>query len=115
MIATVENTYSYHQRTTTKMSFGSYPGGEEVLPLCERRGIPLIPFFSLLNTLPAGDDKIDQMAKKCGVTAAQVHIAWLLHRSGVILPIPGTSKLGHLEENLAAGNLRLTPEDMQYE
>jgi pyridoxine 4-dehydrogenase len=43
-----------------------------------------------------------------------VHLAWLLHRSDLILPIPGTSKLAHLEENLSAANLRLTPEDMQY-
>jgi aryl-alcohol dehydrogenase-like predicted oxidoreductase len=113
-IATVENAYSYHQRTTVTNAFGAYPGGEEVLPLCEKHGIPLIPFFSLLNSLPAGDDKINRIAEKYKATPAQIHIAWLLHRSDMILPIPGTSKLAHLEENLAAAGLVLTPEDLSY-
>ena len=113
-IATVENAYGYSQRTTVTGHGFTLRGGEEVLPLCEQHGIPLIPFFSLLNSLPAGNDKIDRIAQKYGASPAQVHLAWLLHRSDLLLPIPGTSKLAHLEENLSAANLRLTPEDMQY-
>jgi aryl-alcohol dehydrogenase-like predicted oxidoreductase len=85
-----------------------------VLSLCEQHGIPLIPFFSLLNALPAGDEKISRIAEKYSVPPARVHLAWLLHRSPWILPIPGTSRLAHLHDNLAARNLRLTPEDMAY-
>jgi aryl-alcohol dehydrogenase-like predicted oxidoreductase len=113
-IATVENAFSYDQRTTVTTPIGTYPGGEEVLPICEEHGIPLIPFFSLLNSLPKDDDKISRIAEKYKVTPAQVHIAWLLHHSDHILPIPGTSKLAHLEENLAAANLALSPEDLAY-
>jgi pyridoxine 4-dehydrogenase len=113
-IATVENAYAFSQRTTVEMEYGTLPGGEEVLSRCEENRIPLIPFFSLLNALPEGDEKINRIAEKYGATPAQVNIAWLLHRSDWILPIPGTSRLVHLEENLAAGQLRLTPEDMQY-
>jgi aryl-alcohol dehydrogenase-like predicted oxidoreductase len=113
-IATVENAYGYSQRTSVTGEHFTLRGGEEVLPLCEQHGIPLIPFFSLLNSLPAGNDKIDRIAQKYGASPAQVHLAWLLHRSDLILPIPGTSRLAHLEENLSAANLRLTPEDMQY-
>jgi hypothetical protein len=61
---------------------------------------------------PAGDEKISRIAEKYNVPAARVHLAWLLHRSPWILPIPGTSRLAHLHDNLAARNLRLTPEDM---
>jgi pyridoxine 4-dehydrogenase len=113
-IATVENAYGYHQRTSISGARGVLQGGEEVLPLCEQHGIPLIPFFSLLNALPAGDEKISRIAEKYGVPPARVHLAWLLHRSPWILPIPGTSRLAHLHDNLAARNLQLTPEDMAY-
>ena len=113
-IATVENAYGYHQRTSISGARGILRGGEEVLPLCEQHGIPLIPFFSLLNALPAGDEKINRIAEKYSVPAARVHLAWLLHRSPWLLPIPGTSRLTHLHDNLAARNLRLTPEDMAY-
>jgi aryl-alcohol dehydrogenase-like predicted oxidoreductase len=113
-IATVENAYGHSQRTTITGAIGTVRGGEEVLSQCEKNHIPLIPFFSLLNALPAGNDKINRIAEKYGATPAQVNIAWLLHRSDQILPIPGTSQLVHLEENLAAINLHLTREDMQY-
>lgn len=113
-IATVENAYGHSQRTTIIGAIGTVRGGEEVLSQCEKNHIPLIPFFSLLNALPAGNDKINRIAEKYGATPAQVNIAWLLHRSDQILPIPGTSQLVHLEENLAAINLHLTREDMQY-
>jgi pyridoxine 4-dehydrogenase len=74
----------------------------------------LIPFFSLVNSLPEKDNKIAAIASKYGATEAQVNLAWLLHKSPWILPIPGTSKLAHLEENLKAAGIRLTGEDMGY-
>ena len=113
-IATVENMYSYAQRTTVELPYGANPGGEEVLDLCEQHGIPLIPFFSLVHGLPNAGNKLVEMAKKHNATEAQVNIAWLLHRSPWILPIPGTSSLAHFEENMKAPDIRLTAEDMAY-
>jgi aryl-alcohol dehydrogenase-like predicted oxidoreductase len=114
-IATVENAYGHSQRTSFNAGHGQVlRGGEEVLSLCEANRIPLLPFWSLLNALPAGHEKIDRIAEKYGVTAAQVNLAWLLHRSEWILPIPGTSKLTHLEENLAAQQVQLTEDDMIF-
>ena len=113
-IATVENMYGYGQRTTVVLPYGTNPGGEEVLDLCEAHGIPLIPFFSLLNSLPKADGKIAEIARKYGATEAQINLAWLLHKSPWILPIPGTSSLAHFEENLKAADIKLSAEDMAY-
>lgn len=113
-IATVENMYSYAQRTTVELSYGANPGGEEVLDLCEQRGIPLIPFFSLVHGLPNASNKLVEMAKQHNATEAQINIAWLLHKSPWVLPIPGTSSLAHLRENLQAAAVELSAEDMAY-
>ena len=113
-IATVENMYGYGQRTTVVLPYGTNPGGEEVLDLCEAHGIPLIPFFSLLNSLPKADNKIAEIAQKHGATDAQINLAWLLHKSPWILPIPGTSSLAHFEENMKAANIKLSADDMAY-
>ena len=113
-IATVENLYSYAQRTTVPLPHGANPGGEEVLDLCEQHGIPLIPFFSLVHGLPNAGDKLAEVARQHHATEAQLNIAWLLHRSPWILPIPGTSQLAHLAENLKAAAIRLSAEDMAY-
>jgi pyridoxine 4-dehydrogenase len=113
-IATVENMYSYAQRTTVQLPHGANPGGEEVLDLCEQQGIPLIPFFSLLHALPKQLDRIAEIARRHDASPAQVNLAWLLHKSPWILPIPGTSSLAHLQENLRAADIRLSAEDMAY-
>ena len=113
-IATVENMYGYAQRTTMELSHGANPGGEEVLDLCEQHGIPLIPFFSLVHGLPRAGNKLAEIARKHNATEAQVNIAWLLHKSPWLLPIPGTSSLAHVEENIKAADIRLSTEDMAY-
>ena len=113
-IATVENMYGHGQRTTVVLPYGTNPGGEEVLDLCEQHGIPLIPFFSLINSLPKVDNKIAEIAKKHNASEAQINIAWLLHKSPWILPIPGTSSLAHFEENLKAADIKLSAEDMAF-
>ena len=114
-ISTVENMYGYGQRVSVNLAYaGETRGGEEVLETCEKNGIPLIPFFSLVQSLPNKDNKILTIAKKYGATEAQVNLAWLLHRSPWILPIPGTSSLKHFEENLKATELELTKEDMEF-
>lgn len=113
-IATVENMYGYGQRTSMTHPYGISYGGEEVLEICEQNSIPLIPYFSLFNSLPKADDKIAAIAKKYDATEAQINLAWLLHKSPWILPIPGTSSLAHLKENLLSVHIKLTEEDMAY-
>jgi pyridoxine 4-dehydrogenase len=111
-IATVENMYGYSQRTTLNDGHGENRGGEEILDICEEHQIPLIPYFSLHTSLPANSDQMALVAKKYQVSIAQMNIAWLLHRSAMILPIPGTSSLVHLKENLEAASIDITAEDM---
>lgn len=113
-IATVENMYGHAQRVTMMAHHSENRGGEEVLDICEENGIPLIPYFSLLNALPKKDDRIATIAAKYNVSAAQINIAWLLHRSPWILPIPGTSSLSHFKENAGAADIMLTEEDMLF-
>jgi len=112
-IATVENMYGHAQRSTLKMAYGESQGGEEILDICEQHQIPLIPYFSLIQSMPKKDERMAGIAQKYKVSAAQANIAWLLHRSPWILPIPGTSSLKHFEENVKAAEIRLTEEDMR--
>ena len=113
-IATVENMYGHAQRTKVTQVYGETHGGGEVLSLCEQNEIPLIPFFSLLHAIDKKDNRIAEIAQKYNVSEAQVNIAWLLHKSPWILPIPGTSSLKHFEENLKSADLELTDEDMKF-
>lgn len=113
-IATVENMYGHAQRTTHGSGHGISNGGEEVLDLCESSGIPLVPYFSLFLSMPKKDERIAAIAKKYGVNEIQANIAWLLHRSPWILPIPGTSSLAHFRENMQAADIALTKEDMEF-
>ncbi len=113
-IATVQNMYGYAQRTTLHGPYGETRGGEEVLDLCEQHGIPLIPFFSLQNSLSKEDAKLTTIAQKHNVSKAQLNIAWLLHKSPWMLPIFGTSSLAHLKENLQAAQIELSDEDLAY-
>jgi pyridoxine 4-dehydrogenase len=114
-VASVENMYGHAQRTTLKMQHGGETrGGEEVLDICEQNGIPLVPYFSLFLSTPKKDVRIAEIAKKYNLSEVQANLAWLLHRSPWILPIPGTSSLAHFEENLKAADVALTPEDMDF-
>jgi pyridoxine 4-dehydrogenase len=114
-IATVENMYGHAQRNSiTLLHGGETRGGEEVLDICEQNKIPLVPYFSLFQSMPKKDDRISTIAKKYNATDAQINLAWLLHRSPWILPIPGTSSLKHFEENLKATELKLSEDDMLF-
>lgn len=112
-IASVENMYSYTQRVTDPNSPYGFQGGE-LLPLCEKYHIPFIPFFSLQTSLPTGHNKIKELADTKGVTVAQLNIAWLLHKSEWILPIPGTTSIEHLEENIKAADILLSKEELEF-
>jgi pyridoxine 4-dehydrogenase len=112
-IVTVENLYSYARQTTDPKSPYGFQGGE-VLPLCEEKQIIFIPFFSLQTSLPASDNKMAGLAKRKGVSTAQLNIAWLLHRSEFILPIPGTTSAEHLAENIKASEIELSTDELDF-
>src|SRR5581483_1095099 len=75
----------------------------------ERRGIAYVPFFPLGGFTPLQSSTLSAVADRLGAKPMQVALAWLLHRSPNILLIPGTSSLAHLQENLSAGQLKLSP------
>ncbi|MES2553235.1 MAG: aldo/keto reductase [Pseudomonadota bacterium] len=101
-VATVQNPYNLVNRE-----------GEEMLDFCEAQGIGFIPFFPLASgSLAKPGSLLDSIAKNNGNTPGQVALAWLLKRSPVMLPIAGTSKVRHLEENVAAAGIELSDEDL---
>jgi len=88
-------------------------GADDVIDHCEQFGIGFIPWFPLASgklSRPGGP--LDQVARASGATISQVCLAWLLRRSPVMLPIPGTSSVEHLEENCGAAQLALTDEQI---
>ncbi|MFC3574931.1 aldo/keto reductase [Streptomyces yaanensis] len=93
--------------------------GGGVLQQCEQQGIAFVPYFPLgAGTFTKGHPmvqehpSVDAVAERHGVTVQQVAIAWLLYHSPAILPIPGTSSLAHLEDNIKAADIQLTAEDV---
>jgi len=87
----------------------SYRNYEETLDYCEQHGLAFIPWYPVAaGKLAQPGGKLDAAAKKHGATVSQLSLAWLLHRSPVMLPIPGTSSVAHLEENIAAANVKLS-------
>lgn len=100
-IVSVQNRYNLTDRAA-----------EDVLEYCERRGIAFIPWLPVAPTARAGAaDPVTAIAGRLGVTRTQVALAWLLRRSPVMLPIPGTSSREHLEENVAAAQISLSDDD----
>jgi aryl-alcohol dehydrogenase-like predicted oxidoreductase len=100
-VATVQNRYNLADR-----------GSEDVVDYCEAKGIGFIPWYPLAaGDLAKPGGKLDSIARTLGASPSQVALAWVLRRSPVILPIPGTSKAAHLEENVAAAGLVLSDED----
>jgi pyridoxine 4-dehydrogenase len=87
---------------------------EDVLQYCEKHKLAFIPWFPVAaGKLAQPGGKLDKVAKRHGATVSQLSLAWLLHRSPVILPIPGTSSVAHLEENLKAAEIALSTDDMK--
>jgi pyridoxine 4-dehydrogenase len=95
-IVSVQNRYNLGERSS-----------EDVLAACERLGIVFLPWYPLGDGAVLRSSRVKKIAEKLGATPAQVAIAWLLKKSPVMLPIPGTGSLEHLEENMQAGSLRL--------
>jgi pyridoxine 4-dehydrogenase len=87
---------------------------EDVLEYCEKHELAFIPWFPVAaGKLAQPGGKLDAIAKRHGATVAQLSIAWLLHRSPVVLPIPGTSSVAHLEENLKAAEIFLSDSELK--
>jgi len=86
---------------------------EDVLQACEKLGLAFLPWYPLGAGSALKSAKVNKVATRLQATPAQVAIAWLLAKSPAMLPIPGTGKLGHLEENAGAARLKLSPEDMK--
>jgi aryl-alcohol dehydrogenase-like predicted oxidoreductase len=85
---------------------------EKALQYCEQHNLAFIPWFPVASgKLAEAGGPLDQIAKQHNATAAQISLAWLLHHSPVLIPIPGTSSVKHLEENMAAAKLRLSDEE----
>jgi pyridoxine 4-dehydrogenase len=85
---------------------------EKVLQYCEQKKIAFIPYFPVAaGKLAQPGGPLDSAAKKHSATIAQLSLAWLLHHSPVMIPIPGTSSVKHAEENIAAANVQLSPEE----
>jgi len=100
-VATVQNRYNLVDR-----------GSEDVLNYCEENGIGFIPWFPLAaGRLVKAGSILDTVANAHNATPGQIALAWVLKRSPVMLPIPGTSKVAHLEENVAAVNIGLSDEE----
>jgi pyridoxine 4-dehydrogenase len=98
-IVSVQNEYNIQERTS-----------EKVLVRCEKESLGFMPWFPIgggRGLKP--ENAVETAARDHGVSVFQVALAWLLHRSPVMLPIPGTSSIAHLEENVAAAKIKLTP------
>lgn len=99
-IVSVQNLYNLADRSS-----------EDVLEYCTREGIAFIPWFPVANgDLARPGSVLDTLAHETGHTVAQLALAWLLHKSPVMVPIPGTSSLAHLEENMQAASIELSDE-----
>jgi aryl-alcohol dehydrogenase-like predicted oxidoreductase len=86
---------------------------EAVLDLCTARGIAFLPFFPLaVGNIAKEQPALAAVAERHGASPSQIALAWLLARSPVMLPIPGTSSIAHLEENWDARRIALSPEEI---
>jgi aryl-alcohol dehydrogenase-like predicted oxidoreductase len=101
-VASVQNRYNLSERSS-----------EAVLQACEREGVGFMPWDPLATgKLARPGGPLDEVAERHDVTPSQVALAWLLGHSPAMLPIPGTSSVAHLEENVAAATLELTDEEI---
>jgi len=101
-IVSVQNRYNLGDRSS-----------EDVLKACERLGIAFLPWYPLNAGSSLTIAKVKTLAKKLAATPSQVVLAWLLKKSPVMLPIPGTGSVAHLEENMKAASLELSDADFR--
>jgi aryl-alcohol dehydrogenase-like predicted oxidoreductase len=102
-VVTVQNLYNLEDRSS-----------EEMVNICERDGLGFIPWFPLATgDLARAGGKLSQIAARHHATPGQIALAWLLQRSRVMLPIPGTSSVKHLEEDVAAAQIKLSDDEFR--
>ena len=106
-IVTVQNHYNLSRRQSERMTFQQ---SEEMIDICEQQGIGFIP-WSPLEKISQASDALKQIASQHNATPSQVALAWLLQRSSTMLPIPGTSTVKHLEENVMGATIKLAQEE----
>jgi pyridoxine 4-dehydrogenase len=102
-VSTVQNLYNLTDRSS-----------EDVLEHCTKTGMGFIPWYPIAaGELAKPGGPVDAIARETGATPAQISLAWLLAKSPVVMPIPGTSSVSHLEENCAAATVTLTPDQLE--
>jgi len=114
-VVTVQNLFNVAGGTgvLARTTHAEVEAPEQVLDLCTELGIAFLPFFPLaVGAFARPQPALDAVAARHGASQAQIALAWLLARSPVMLPIPGTSSMAHLEENWAARTIRLEPEEV---
>jgi pyridoxine 4-dehydrogenase len=108
-IVTVQNHYNLTGRASERMPAEQ---SEEMIDICARQGIGFIPWGPLgSGSLVQPGSALDQIARQHQAQPSQIVLAWLLHRSNTMLPIPGTGSVSHLEENVAGATIKLTQEE----
>ena len=108
-IVTIQNHYNLSKRESEHMTEQQ---SEEMIDICARQGIGFIPWNPLsTGELAKQGGPLDQIAKQHNAQPSQIALAWLLHRSSTMLPIPGTSSVKHLEENAIGATIKLTQEE----
>ena len=98
----MQNRYNFDDRSS-----------EAVLDACEAAGIAFLPWAPIGGISPLKNEQLQRVAKAHDATALQIAIAWLLKRSPVMLPIPGTGSIAHFDENLAAASIMLTDDEFR--
>ena len=101
-IVSVQNEYNLEDRSS-----------ENVLKACEKLGIAFLPWYPLGAGSALKSSRVKDVARKIKATPAQVLLAWLLAKSPIVLPIPGTASIEHLEQNCAAADVKLSAEDLK--
>jgi len=98
VIVSVQNRYNFQDRSSDRL-----------IDICTESGLAFIPWYPLAaGGLARPNSPLARIAQSHGATPSQIALAWLLRRSPAMLPIPGTSSIAHLEENLASASIRLT-------
>jgi len=102
-VASVQNRYNVAERRS-----------DDVVDYCEKKRIAFIPWYPVkVGRIGQDGGAIVEIAQRHGATPVQIALAWLLHRATVMLPIPGTSRVKHLEDNVAAAAIELSPDDLK--
>ena len=101
-VVSVQNRYNYEDRSS-----------EDVLDACARDGIAFLPWAPIGGTSPLKAQTLERLAREHRATPLQIALAWLLERSPVMLPIPGTGSIAHLDQNIASAALRLSDEEFR--